>query len=46
MSWDEELNSIRVGTLFRFFGRVLVGVFFWYLILLIPLIIIALAVSC
>lgn len=45
MSWDEELKGIRIGTLFAFFGKVLVGMGLWYLMALIPLIVIALLLA-
>ena len=45
MNWDEELRSIHTGTLFSFFGRVLVAAFFWYLIAMVPLIIIAIIIA-
>ncbi len=42
MGWNEELRGIRTVTLFIFFGKVMVGVGLWYLLALIPLIIIIL----
>jgi len=45
MSWNEELKGIGVGTLFTFFGKVLVGMGLWYLVALIPLILIALLLA-
>ena len=45
MSWNDELRGIGIGTLFRFFGKVVVGVGLWYLIATIPVIIIAVIIS-
>ena len=35
MSWNEELENIKLGTLFRFFGKTLVSGILWYLILIV-----------
>lgn len=40
MSWNDELKDITISTLFMFFGKVLLAVGVWYLLALIPLIII------
>ena len=40
MNWNDELRSITIGTLFAFFGKSLLAVALWYLMALIPLIII------
>lgn len=45
MDWNEQLRGISITTLFTFFGKVLVGVVLWYLIALIPVIIIALVLA-
>lgn len=40
MSWEEELQGITIGTLFKFYGKNLVASILWivvfYLILMIP----------
>jgi len=33
MNWEEQLKSITIGTLFKFFGKTLVAGILWYLIL-------------
>lgn len=45
MNWNDELRSIGIGTLFAFFGKVLVAAALWYLIALVPIIIIAIVIS-
>lgn len=45
MTWNEELQAIPIRTLFYFFGKVGVAALLWYLIALIPLIIIAIVVT-
>ena len=45
MNWNDELRSIGIGTLFTFFGKVLVAATLWYLLALVPVIIILVIVS-
>jgi len=41
MSWNEELNTISIGTLFKLFGKLLVASILWlfifYAIMMIPM---------
>ena len=47
MSWNEELQNITIGTLFKFIGKSLVASIVWiiifYAIIMIPMIIIIFA---
>ena len=49
MSWDEQISSISIGTLFKFFGKTLVAGILWviifYAIILIPVIAITAAIG-
>jgi hypothetical protein len=49
MNWDEQLNGISIGTLFKFFGKTLVAGILWviifYAIILIPVIAVMAAVG-
>jgi hypothetical protein len=45
MEWNEELRNIGISTLFVFFGKVLVAAALWYLLALVPLIIIIVIIS-
>ncbi|MFC1914613.1 hypothetical protein ACFLXF_05015 [Chloroflexota bacterium] len=41
MNWDEQISSIKLGTLFKFFGKSMVAsilwVVIWYVILMLPM---------
>jgi len=41
MNWNEEINNISIGTLFKFFGKWLVAsilwIFIFYAIMMIPM---------
>lgn len=45
MNWNEELRSIGIGTLFVFFGKLLIAAALWYLLALVPIIIIIVVIS-
>ena len=34
MSWEEQLKSLTIGTLFKFFGKALVASILWYILLM------------
>ena len=34
MSWNEEIENIKLGTLFKFFGKSLLASILWYIILM------------
>ena len=44
MNWDEQINGISIGTLFKFCGKWLVASILWvfafYIILMVPMFII------
>jgi hypothetical protein len=44
MSWNEEIESIKLGTLFIFFGKTLLAGILWYIILTLIIVLPILAV--
>lgn len=35
MNWEEQLKSLTIGTLFKFFGKALVASILWYVLLMV-----------